>query len=406
LHCGGDLIIIGRPDAAVIGDKVMDTPTWAKGTDLRGEDGCYRFPPAHLLVEGEQQFVFPSVTTILAMLGADFRFAEHYFAAEYVAEAAKTAIEGQQKAVADIVAVLRSDQPLGNRQRVASYVEETFEKHRLTANVDIRVGTETRIIPAIDALCDVKWISQAGPRGMTRRANRGQIVHDAVEEWVYAFSQGFARLSADDEDLIYWVGGRIEDNGYYCDADECIGFVQEALRWLEQFVEVAYMAEAPVFNFTYGYAGTTDLMAKLKGLDGIWRLDFKSSSKMTARTEHFIQLAAYNRAEFYGLKSTGELLEMPPADHLGNVYVCPDERKNAAPGSYRAVLKRWPVEGHDRAFDIFVRLREVWQLVYRMESELNGTAVIVKPLKVSSETLVSTMQPRPKRVRKSLEKVA
>lgn len=87
-------------------------------------------------------------------------------------------------------------------------------------------------------------------------------------------------------------------------------------RWEVQ--EIA--AERPCVNVQHKYAGTFDLLAKLR--DGhTWLLDYKTGSGVYAETA--LQLAAYARCTYY--QTASELDEpMPLVDRLGVVHVTDD----------------------------------------------------------------------------------
>jgi len=355
----------------------METP-WSKGTDLRNEDGFYCWPPKITLPAGVEPEYFVSVTTVLNMMAADFRFAEHYFAAEYVAEVGQTLVDAIFDALRTATDGLGGAARIGSKLEASQYVRDIFDSSLNGAKVGCWDKDAGQMIQrlAVEVLLDRKWMAGAGPRGMTRRANRGQVTHDAVEEWAYEFALGGSPLSADDPGLMDWCASRVSANNYAVRPEDCIDYVEAALRWLDANVEQVYLAEAPVFNRTYNYAGTCDLMATLRGHEGVWLLDFKTSSNFTPRAAHKIQLCAYRNAEFYGVRGEPDLQIMPRADRIGNIYVCADDRKDPQ-HPCRTVLREWQ-NGLDTAFQSFVKLREVWQQEYVINAEINDTAVIVK----------------------------
>jgi hypothetical protein len=288
-------------------------------------------------------------------------------------------------------------------------VRQTFDGILRTATVgvwDKEAGEMVqRSAPAV--LLDTQWMAGAGPRGMAKAAHRGRVAHDAIEQWAYAAAMEEEILDPEDPDLAEWVTATISEKDYSIRPEDAIGYVQAALRWLRDHVEEVILAEAPVFNFTERYAGTTDLMARLKGQDGVWLLDFKTSSSMTPDISHKLQLAAYRRAEFYGIRNTATLHSFPKADRLGNVYVFPDDRKGAESGDMRAVLKEWTA-GNDEAYVIFRNLRTVHEQLTRLEELCSGDARIVKPCIVDP---VSRREREPKPIaaspaRRSREAVA
>ena len=221
----------GIPTAAVITETAP--ATWAKGTDLRNEDGMYQWPPSHLLQPGEVQEFFPSVTTILAIDGKGMYEAEKRFAADYTASLAEAARNGETVPVWDF------DKETGIGQTV---YKQPF-----------------------DVLTDKDWMSKAGAREMTRRANRGTIVHDALEEWCQ-YQGEIQCLKSNDPGLMDWTDSRIQAKGYALRTEEVHPYVLALLQFCEEWVGDIYLQEAPIFNRTLSYAGTEDFICTLKKL--------------------------------------------------------------------------------------------------------------------------------------------
>lgn len=136
--------------------------------------------------------------------------------------------------------------------------------------------------------------------GVTNAAkNRGTKVHD------YA-----ARLVQGEE-----VSG-IED---------CLrGHVENYVRWIDSVKLDPMLVEVVVVNYTYGYAGTLDLIAKLTSPDTgereTWLLDIKTSEKRIYPGTA-LQLAAYRYAETYLDSDGSEHPYLPPISRCGAVHV-------------------------------------------------------------------------------------
>ena len=83
-------------------------------------------------------------------------------------------------------------------------------------------------------------------------------------------------------------------------------YVDQYLGFLDRFEPTFLLAEAPVYNVTQHYAGTTDGIMELKGGRRVV-FDYKTTDKdLDARSrppypEVALQLAAYRRAELVGL---------------------------------------------------------------------------------------------------------
>jgi hypothetical protein len=85
-------------------------------------------------------------------------------------------------------------------------------------------------------------------------------------------------------------------------------YVDQYARWLEAFQPRFLMAEAPVYNVTYGYAGTCDGVLELAGRPLLF--DIKTTEHLPGSDrmrppypEVALQLVAYSRAEHIGLLS-------------------------------------------------------------------------------------------------------
>jgi len=122
------------------------------------------------------------------------------------------------------------------------------------------------------------------------------------------------------------------------------GFVDAYLKFVDDWQPEEILIEAPVFNRTLRYAGTLDLIARLK--DGwVHLLDWKTTGS-GIWPETAIQLAAYRNAEFY-LDAEGNERPLPQVDYCGAVWLRAD--------GYDLI----PVEASAEAFKIFQWARAV-----------------------------------------------
>lgn len=98
------------------------------------------------------------------------------------------------------------------------------------------------------------------------------------------------------------------------------GHVSATVDFMERHDVQDIIAEAPVGNRKWGYAGTLDLVARLA--DGrVWLLDYKTGSSIWLTTA--LQLAGYRYAEFY-VDDDGAEHRMPNVDQCGVVKVSAD----------------------------------------------------------------------------------
>jgi hypothetical protein len=102
---------------------------------------------------------------------------------------------------------------------------------------------------------------------------------------------------------------------------EHLPYVRQLSKWLEAFQPTYLMAECPLYNPTYGYAGTSDGIMELSGERLIF--DYKTTDKGPNHpgSRHpypdvALQLCAYRRAELVGV-----LAEQRYAGWGGRFYV-------------------------------------------------------------------------------------
>lgn len=332
-------------------------PTWKHGTDLRDDaTGIYTWPHPSLVTDPLAECIhFPSVTTVLdEFMGSGMRHAEHWFTAEYVEYLARCAKE---------------------KTPVQVWVD--------TDNVD---GGETVEVAAIDILLNrlpldqfgknfgKHWIKKAGPREMRRRANRGSILHDALEEWAYG-------VRVESDDVSDYTQGLIQAKGYTLSVDYCDQHVRQLLLWCDRYVQEVLMAEAVVMNRTYGYAGTLDTILKLRDypeLDAIGptgMVDAKGSK--SDQPSHELQGAAYFYAEEIGVPGTADTVPMLPLDWMANLYVTEE----------KVTLRHWPrIKRCDDPNDCvpmraFLHARVLWEAMYSDEHPKTVKPLAVRPVK-------------------------
>lgn len=329
-------------------------PAWTSGTDLRDDaTGLYRWPHQSLLEEGQEPKIYPSVTTVLdEFMAGGMRHAEHWFTAEYV----------------NYLATMARD-----KLPVEVWVDSD--------NVD---GGEVVEVQPIDLLLNrlnelngfkknfgMHWIKKAGPREMRRRANRGSILHDALEEWAYG-----TRISSNE--VSEYTGMLIQAKNYRLPIDYCDQYVRQLLLWCDRHVKDVLMAEAMVMNNTYGYAGTLDTVLALHGypeLDALGphgMVDAKGSKQ--DQPSHEMQGAAYFYAEEVGVPGTIETVPMPELHWMANLYIQPDGVK----------LRHWPrITRCADPYDCppmrgFLHARVLWEEVYSPEHPKTMRASAVK----------------------------
>jgi len=154
---------------------------------------------------------------------------------------------------------------------------------------------------AVDHLKGSRW------RDLSSKADRGTIVHAAVDAYVrgkpWEKDELQERIEAAELPRSYW--------------ESTIGMVSGAMEFLWATEPEILHNEVTLFSRKYKYAGTADLIAKMK--IGKTRvpvvIDFKTSKEIY--DEVGLQLGAYGHADFVGLND-GTELELVPG-HKGPI---------------------------------------------------------------------------------------
>lgn len=153
---------------------------------------------------------------------------------------------------------------------------------------------------------------------------RGRAVHDLVEAWAKAVTDG--RQLPDD---------------YLLD-EEYRGYEKAFRRFIKIYNPQPLYAERVVFNLTHQYAGRLDLIAKVG--DQVSLVDFKTSKYVSV--EYGLQLAAYANAEHLEV-APGEWKPMVAVDMMAVVLLEPDGTQN-----FKEV---------DEPFEVFLAAYELWK---------------------------------------------
>lgn len=185
----------------------------------------------------------------------------------------------------------------------------------------------------------IDWLKNARYRDRDTKANRGTIVHAAIESYLNGKPMSKAdleeRLAEDRIPRPRWKGAA--------------GMVAAAMEFLFEMEPEVLHSEATVYSRHYGYAGTTDLFARMR----IGRskrpvvIDFKTSKKIYDETS--LQLCAYSRADFIGLND-GTEVPMPKGDIRDGIAV-----RLMPSGKFEPVAFSLT----DELFDVFIAARDV-----------------------------------------------
>lgn len=163
------------------------------------------------------------------------------------------------------------------------------------------LGAIAALVDAGQKRAAVDMIKGARYRDMNEKADRGTIVHAAVEAYVAG-----APLSEKD------IAVRLEEarlpKGI---AKAAVPMVQGVLTFLQDAEPEILWSEATVYSRTHGYAGTADLIARMHvgGSRVPVVIDIKTSKAIYDETA--LQLCAYARADFVGLDDGTEAPVIP-----------------------------------------------------------------------------------------------
>ena len=138
-------------------------------------------------------------------------------------------------------------------------------------------------------------------RDMNEKADRGTIVHSALE----AYIDGKPLKQADVEAKL--EEARVPKGMWKSTA----GMIQGVLSFLHDAEPEVYWSEKTVYSRTHGYAGTADLIGRMHIGDGRKAavLDVKTSKRIYDETA--LQLTGYARADFVGLDDGTEKSLIP-----------------------------------------------------------------------------------------------
>lgn len=236
----------------------MTTPAQArKGKGIRG-GRTYAWPPPGTLKPGaEPEFEVSSVTTLIG--NGLPKPALMYWAAKMVAE----------KAVSDIEFVASMKESQGDAEAV-------------------------------------KWLKGAHRTYTNKKADMGTIAHMAIESYLNG------REMSEDQ-----LNEALKERGVPLDMWKTTkSYVKGAMEFFDQAEPEVLYQEATVYSRKYGYAGTADIIGRIRlgGTDWLPAIiDFKTGKGVYP--EMGLQLSAYARADFIGLSDGTEI----PLSDIGDI---------------------------------------------------------------------------------------
>jgi hypothetical protein len=140
------------------------------------------------------------------------------------------------------------------------------------------------------------YVKQARFRDSGGKADRGTIVHSAVEAYV-------AGKKIDPDHVQHQLEEKMVPEDLW---PATFKMVDGLMEFLFDFEPDILWSEATVYSREHGYAGTTDLIARIRIGDKVLPavIDFKASKAIYNETA--MQMAAYARADFVGLDDGSE----------------------------------------------------------------------------------------------------
>lgn len=152
-----------------------------------------------------------------------------------------------------------------------------------------------------DTSAAIAHLKGARYRDMAEKADRGTIVHAAVE----AYLAGKPMTKAQVEEVL--KEARVPPKMWKSTA----GMIAGAIEFLFDTEPEVVWSEATVYSRQHGYAGTADLIAIMNvgGSKQPVVIDFKTSARIY--DEVALQLAAYARADFVGQDDGTEVALLP-----------------------------------------------------------------------------------------------
>jgi hypothetical protein len=152
----------------------------------------------------------------------------------------------------------------------------------------------------------LNYLKQSRYRDAGGKADRGTVVHSAIEAYV-------AGKKVDLDHVQFQLEEKNVPEGLWPATYKMIDGVME---FLFDFEPEILWSEATVYSREHGYAGTADLIAKVRIGDSVLPaiLDIKTGKAIY--NEAAMQLAAYARADFVGLDDGTEKSLLPKAGKI------------------------------------------------------------------------------------------
>lgn len=198
-----------------------------------------------------------------------------------------------------------------------------------------------------DRAAAIQLVADATKRHSKKAADQGTVIHGYCELIMLALLEGRKpQFQVSKEDM---------------------GYLRNFARFITEFEVEPVMVETTVWNDDPSYAGTFDLMCKLKGYPGLSIVDYKTGAS-GVYAETGIQQIAYMRAESY-ITEDGNFKPMPEVNQAFGLWL----RDTG--------FALFPLRTDDYVWSVFLHLNEIFDYVKNEAPSIVGKPINKNVLK-------------------------
>jgi hypothetical protein len=148
---------------------------------------------------------------------------------------------------------------------------------------------------------------------------------EAAVKWIASLPDYQRDQAADLGSSVHTMAEQIARGGDLTVGELEAPYIEAYRDFLEREKPTGVRVERMVFNFAVGYAGTLDLLARIRSAPGTSLLDIKTgNSAGGVWPETRLQLAAYRYAEFVGVPGDRKKYPMPEINQVFVLHLRPD----------------------------------------------------------------------------------
>lgn len=144
-------------------------------------------------------------------------------------------------------------------------------------------------------------------------------------------------------------------------------YLKNLARFIREFEVEPVFVETTVWSREHNYAGTTDLICRLKGYPGLSIVDYKTGAS-GIYSDVAVQQVGYVRADSY-IDEEGKFQPMPPIERAMALWLRPD--------GFALI----PLQTDEEVWKVFLHLREIFDYVKGTADKVVGKPVNKTPLK-------------------------